>query len=313
MMHATKVLIADHSPATREVLEKMLSGWGYEPVLAADGAEAWEILHAEEGPRLAILDAHLTGIGATDLCRAMRAENRLSQPYLLLLAEKGPIEELVAGLDAGADDYITRPFHSMEFRARLEAGCRIVKLQDRLLCAHERLYEQATRDSLTGLWNRVAAMQILEREIARATRSKTSVAVIMADLDHFKEVNDTHGHLSGDALLREAAARMSSSLRSYDSIGRYGGEEFLVVIPGCHFRDSLVVAERLREAVGGQPFRIGESTCRITCSFGLAWTACIDGADANQLLREADSALYAAKKNGRNRVEAMAPQLAVAG
>src|SRR5579872_3085117 len=269
MNHPTKVLIADSSPASRTVLHSMLWGWGYEVVIAADGVEAWDQLQSEDGPRLAILDTRIGGIDAIELCRRVRAANRLNYAYLLLLTEKGSIEDLVAGLEGGADDYITRPFHSQEFRARLQAGCRIIRLQERLMQAHEQLYEQATRDSLTGLWNRVATIQILDREIARAWRSETSIAVIMADLDHFKNVNDTHGHLAGDAVLREAARRMSSILRKYDSIGRYGGEEFLIVVPGCHFTDSLTVAERLREAVSDQPYSIGGEGYRTTCSFGL--------------------------------------------
>ncbi len=303
MTHPIKVLIADASPASRMVLHSMLSNWGYDVVLASDGTEAWDLLQSETGPRMAILDTRIGGLDAVEVCRRVRSANRLNYAYLLLLTDKGPIEDLVAGLDGGADDYITRPFHSQEFRARLQAGCRIIKLQERLMHAHEQLYEQATRDSLTGLWNRIAAIQILDSEIARAARGETSIAVIMADLDHFKNVNDTHGHLAGDAVLREAACRMSSILRKYDSIGRYGGEEFLIVVPGCHFTDSMMVAQRLREAVCSQPFQVGELTYRATCSFGLAWSDCSESSDANRLLREADAALYAAKRNGRNRVE----------
>jgi two-component system, cell cycle response regulator len=308
MTQATKVLIANHNPISQTVLHSMLSGWGYDVVMASDGIEALSLLQSEGGPRMAILDSRMDGIDAVEICRRVRAEDRLNYAYLLLLTEKGPIEDLVAALDAGADDYITRPFHSQEFRARLQAGCRIIKLQERLMRAHEQLYEQATRDSLTGLWNRIAAIQILDREIARAARGESSIAVIMADLDHFKQVNDTHGHLAGDAMLREAARRMSSTLREYDSIGRYGGEEFLIVVPGCHFSDSLTVAERLREAVSGQPFLVGGESYRTTCSFGLAWSDCSCDIDANRLLREADTALYVAKRNGRNRVEAFEPQ-----
>ena len=303
MTPAIQVLVADHCAVSRTLLHSMLSNWGYDVVLAADGYEAWEILRSETGPRLAILDTRIDGIEATEICRCVRAEDRLNYAYLLLLTDCSPIEELVAGLDSGADDYVTRPFHSQEFRARLQAGCRIVRLHERLMRAHEQLYEQATRDSLTGLWNRTAVIQILDREIARAARGEGSIAVIMADLDGFKGVNDTYGHLPGDALLREAAVRMGAILRKYDSIGRYGGEEFLIVVPGCQLSDSRAVAERLREAVSGEPFILGGHTCRITCSFGLAWSDCAEEADANSLLREADGALYAAKRKGRNRVE----------
>jgi two-component system cell cycle response regulator len=317
MTHSTKVLIADANPVSRTALHSMISGWGYQVTVAADGEQAWNLLKAEDGPRMAILDTRIGGIDAVELCRRVRAANRLNYAYLLLLTESGPIEELVAGLDGGADDYVTRPFHSQEFRARLQAGCRIIKLQERLIEAHEQLYEQATRDSLTGLWNRIAAVQILDREIARAARNHSAMAVIMADLDRFKSVNDTHGHLAGDAVLREAARRMSSVLRKYDSIGRYGGEEFLIVVPECHFADSLAVAERVREAVSGQPFPVGDEEYPVSCSFGLAWSDGLDDTDANWLLRQADTALYAAKRKGRNCVEAFeeaeAGSMALAG
>ena len=304
----TRVLIADQNPISRAALASMLAGWGYEPVQAAGGIEAWRWLRAADGPRLAILDSRLEGIDAIEICRRVRMENGPRYAYLLLLTETAPIEDLVAALDAGADDYVARPFHSQEFRARLQAGCRIIRLHERLVAAHEQLYEQATRDSLTGLWNRTSAIQILEREIARAKRGGTSVAVIMADLDRFKLVNDTHGHMGGDALLREAARRMSEVLRKYDSIGRYGGEEFLIVVPGCHPVDGLSVAERLREAVCGRPFAVGEGSHAGTCSFGLAWDDCRAPVTANQLLRDADAALYRAKRKGRNRVEAFAAE-----
>ena len=308
MTQASRILIADRNPVSRTVLHSMLSGWGYDVVTASDGVEAWDLLQSENGPRMAILDSRIEGIDAVDLCRRVRAANRLNYAYLLLLTETGSVEDLVSALDAGADDYVSRPFHSQEFRARLQAGCRIIQLQDRLMQAHEQLYIQATRDSLTGLWNRTAAIQILDREIARAARSGAPIAVIMADLDRFKEVNDTHGHLAGDTVLREAARRMNVMLRKYDSIGRYGGEEFLIVVPSCHFNDSLTIAERLREAVSEQPFHLGKDTYRGTCSFGLAWTNCGYDTDPNRLLRDADAALYAAKRNGRNRVEVFEPE-----
>jgi diguanylate cyclase (GGDEF)-like protein len=227
--------------------------------------------------------------------------NRLD--YLMLLTEKSSFEELEAGIDAGADDYITRPFDWQELRVRLQVGRRVVKLQERLVRAREELYDQATRDGLTGLWNRLAIFQTLDSELARASRGGASLAIVMADIDHFKQINDTYGHLAGDAVLREAARRMSAILRKYDSIGRYGGEEFLIVIPGGQLADSLAVAERLRQAVGNEPYMLFDANCRTTASFGLAWNDCPDSTDANRLLREADSALYSAKRHGRNRVE----------
>jgi two-component system cell cycle response regulator len=307
MTPKTPVLVADNIPVVKNVLHSMLSSWGYEVVLAEDGYEALSLLQDESGPRLAILDSKLPGMSAVEICRRIRAHNQFNYPYLLLLTEAGPVEELVVAMDAGADDYITRPFHSQEFRARLQVGRRIIKLQERLVLAHEELYEQATRDSLTGLWNRITMLQILDSEIARANRNDASLAIIMADIDHFKQVNDRSGHMGGDIVLREASHRMNSVLRKYDSMGRFGGEEFLIVVPGCEYSDSLAIAERLKEVVAFQPYAVNDSQCEVTCSFGLAWSGRSARPDAGQLLREADTALYAAKRNGRNRVETSLP------
>lgn len=301
MIDKTKILVAERSPLSQTVLHSMLSNWDFDVIVASDGVEACALLQAEAGPRLAILDSKLPGMDAVEICRRVRSMSRLD--YLMLLTEKSSFEELEAGMDAGADDYITRPFDWQELRARVQVGCRIVKLQERLVRAREELYDQATRDSLTGLWNRAAIIQTLDTELARASRVGSSLAIVMADIDHFKQVNDTYGHLAGDAVLREAAQRMSSILRKYDSIGRYGGEEFLIVIPGCQFDDSLAVAERLREAVSNEPYTLFDANCRTTASFGLAWNHFPDSTDANLLLRRADGALYSAKRHGRNRVE----------
>jgi len=308
MSSKTPILVAGAVPVFQEVLKEMLSGWGYDVIHSEEGYDALSILRNGNGPRLAILDSKLPGLSGIDVCRRVRAFNRLNYTYLLLLTEAGSIEDLVEAMEGGADDYVTRPFHSQEFRARLQVGRRIVGLQERLMRAHEDLYEQATRDSLTGLWNRSTMIQILDNEIARSTRNCTSLAILMADIDHFKEVNDRSGHLAGDTVLREASHRMNSVLRKYDSMGRFGGEEFLIVIPGCGLDDSLAIAERLREMVAFQPYAISRGQLDITCSFGLAWSDCKGSADANQLLKEADDALYTAKRNGRNRVETFCAQ-----
>jgi len=289
-----KVLVADDSPISRHLLQVSLCSAGYETNLVADGVEALRILEQEDSPKLVILDWMMPHMDGVEVCRAIK--KRIAEPYvyIILLTAKGHQEEINEGLEAGADDYITKPFDLQELKARLRVGKRILEL-------HEQLVSQATHDSLTSLLNRSALIEVLQKELIRSVREKNPVAVIMADLDHFKHVNDTYGHLAGDAVLREAARRMSASLRAYDAVGRYGGEEFLVVAPSCSVAGGTELAERLRQSICGVPIDASGRAIVVTMSFGVAATCEIK--QVNKLLSMADEALYAAKKAGRNRVE----------
>ena len=298
-----RVLIADDETVSRRMLARMLGANGYEVVAASDGDEAWRILERADAPRLAILDWMMPGMTGPQLCQKLRGLNREPYTYVLLLTARTDKQDVVEGMDAGADDYVTKPFEARELQVRLRAGRRILDLQADLVKAREALREQATHDPLTGRWNRYALLEALQREYSRAGRDGTPLAVIMADLDHFKHVNDTYGHLAGDAILREAAARMQAAVRSYDLVGRYGGEEFLIVLPGTSGSNAMQLAERLRvtlaqEPVGHEFFRIS-----ITASFGVAATGEGPGEGCQNLIRLADEALYRAKEKGRNRVE----------
>ena len=264
-----KILIADDSIVSRHLLEATFRKWGYEVAVACDGAEALELLQKEDAPALTILDWMMPGMTGLEVCRRIRERAREPYTYILLLTSKSQKEDLIEGMEAGADDYITKPFDQNELQVRLRAGTRLVDLQAELLSAREALREQATRDSLTRLWNRSSIFDILCRELARAQRERTPVGVVIVDLDHFKSINDNYGHFAGDAVLCEAARRMQNGIRQYDSIGRYGGEEFLILLPGCDEEASYAQAERLRKQLAQIQMSLQESSVRVSASFGV--------------------------------------------
>jgi len=296
-----RILIAEDNPVSRHLLEAFLVKWDYEVIVTANGADAWRELQRDRTLRLAILDWMMPGMSGVEVCREVRKCPPEPYVYVLLLTAKDQKYDVLEGLEAGADDYLTKPFDPYELRARLRAGRRILELQEQLILAREQLRAEAAHDSLTGLWNRAAILEILHRELARSEREKTPVAAIVADLDHFKKINDTYGHLAGDAVLREVTRRIAGSMRPYDAVGRYGGEEFLIVAPGCDPATAFKVAERLRDCVSRQPVDIFDGAFPVTLSAGVA--ASCEAKEAEELVRMADAALYRAKTGGRNRVE----------
>ena len=299
-----KTLVAEDNPVFQNMLRNMLGKWGYEVQVAGDGMDAFQRLANPDGPRLALLDWMMPGLDGVEICRRIRSANTEPYRYLLLLTARTERSDLLEAMDAGADDYLTKPFNAHELRVRLRAGSRILELQEELVAAREALRQQATHDGLTGIWNRTAVLELLQKEIGRAQREKSPLAVLMADLDLFKNVNDTYGHLAGDDVLREASRRMSASLRGYDSIGRYGGEEFLIVMPGCDAAGAFAKAERMRQVISSEPVMTCGGPLHLTCSIGVACAcpSCPD-ADSDGLVRAADTALYLAKSRGRNRAE----------
>ena len=298
-----KILIAEDEPAFRQLLEEVLVRWGYEVIVTRDGSEAWQVLQSKDAPQLAILDWMMPGMEGAEVCRHVRKELQEPYTYIILLTSHQRDEDLITGMEAGADDYIIKPFKHNELKVRLRAGRRIIELQNELLAAREILQKKASHDSLTGLLNHEEILVILGHELARAKREGGCVSVIMADLDHFKKVNDTHGHLAGDAVLRMAAHRMHGLMRSYDFIGRYGGEEFLLVLPECNQDYTVAFAERLRLSICSQRMDTSEGIIPVTISLGVAQSGKESESDAESLVRAADAAMYKAKEGGRNRVE----------
>jgi two-component system, cell cycle response regulator len=297
-----RVLIAEDDPISLRLVEVMLAKWGYQPVTARDGVEAWEILQAENAPKLAILDWMMPRKDGLALCRELRQQSDRPYVYVLLLTAKTQQQDLIEGLGAGADDYLTKPFSGEELRARLFAGERIVAVQQQLTQAREALREQAIRDSLTGLFNRRYLEEALARELRRAEHGHQPLSVLMFDLDHFKRFNDLHGHPAGDVALKRLGALFEAYTRREDVACRYGGEEFVLIMPGLPLHVAARRAEELRQAVGRSAVEIeGKCLGSLTVSVGVA---CFPehGTTGPLLLDAADQALYRAKREGRDRV-----------
>jgi diguanylate cyclase (GGDEF)-like protein len=232
---------------------------------------------------------------------------------MILLTSRESKEDVVAGLKSGADDYLIKPFNADELKARLRTGERILHLEDRLVEAREQMRFKATHDHLTSLWNRGVIVDLLGRELTRSQRENVCTAIILGDLDHFKKVNDTYGHLVGDQVLREVARRLLLSVRSYDFVGRYGGEEFLTVLNNCRPDSALGRAEEIRKCICTRPVQTDAGPLEVTISLGLLVSCEWGHRPPEELINEADSALYAAKAEGRNRVKVAKPEEANEG
>jgi diguanylate cyclase (GGDEF)-like protein len=295
-----RVLVAEDERLSREALVEALSSWGYSVTAVPEGGKAMAALVAQDAPRLALLDWEMPGLSGVDVCRMLRARPGSPYVYIVLCTSHQGQRRLIDGLAAGADDYLKKPYDLSELEVRLRAGKRVVLLQDQLLAARRELEERALTDSLTRVKNRGAIAELLTRELARTRRTRRPVSIVLGDVDHFKRVNDTYGHAGGDAVLVEWVRRVKQELRSHDDVGRWGGEEFLILTPECPSHEAQRIAERLRQAVASAPFRTGTAQLPITTSFGVAGTD--QGyADLASLVSAADTALYMAKASGRNR------------
>ena len=302
-----KILIADDDAVSRRLLERTLLRVGYEVVAVVNGRQAVENLTGPDMPRLVLLDWMMPELDGPGVCREIRNRRDQSYVYMILLTSRESKEDVIAGLESGADDYLIKPFIADELKARLRVGERILHLEDRLVEAREQMRFKATHDHLTSLWNRGVIVDLLGRELTRSQRENVCTALILGDLDHFKNINDRYGHLVGDQVLREVARRLLHSVRSYDFVGRYGGEEFLIVLNNCRPDSALARAEEIRKSICTRPVQTDVGPLEVTMSSGLLRSTDWGHRPAEDLIHEADSALYAAKTAGRNRVQVAEP------
>lgn len=304
-----QILIADDNPLDLSILQLSLEKWDYEIVSCDNGSDALDILTGENPPSIAILDWMMPGKTGPEICEAIRKQNSEMYTFILLLTSKDEKEDLLKGMESGADDYIAKPVDMHELQVRLRAGRRIIELQEKLLAAQEELRIQATRDFLTGIWNRAALMNKAHEEFNRAEREQSTTTVLMCDIDKFKSINDNFGHQAGDDVLKQIAARMTECLRPYDILGRYGGEEFTLILPNTDQDGGLVVAQRVCDAIAESPLEIDAETLPCSISIGLFSEIPSDAITVEKMIAVADEALYIAKLNGRNRVEVGHPSI----
>lgn len=301
------VLIAEDDSVSRRLLEAMVRRWGYEVTAVADGEEAWAGIQRHP-PDIALLDWEMPSLSGPDLCRRVRDTHTEDYVYLILLTARTAPRDTVAGLNAGADDYITKPPALRELRARLRVGQRVVRLHRDLQQVNRKLARLAATDELTGLSNRRAILERFADELARAQRHGEPLAAVLADIDHFKRINDRHGHQAGDAVLTELAKRLRSAVRRYDLVGRYGGEEFLIVLPGADVSSACAITERIRQRIAGVPFELpSASPLSVTVSLGIAQATGGDGDTIDRIISLADDALRHAKEGGRDQLCVAAP------
>jgi two-component system cell cycle response regulator len=296
-----RVLVVDDEPISRLRLTHALEQWGYEVAAAASGDEALQQVEQADVPLLLVVDWMMPGMDGVELCRRLRADDGKRFHYVIVLTSRSSTEDIVTALEAGADDFVAKPYHPDEMKVRVRAGMRILQLQ------HE-LQVKASHDVGTGLFNRRMTLELLDREVSRLSRGGFPFSVVMVDIDHFKAVNDTHGHAVGDDVLRQTAERMSTALRAGDVLGRYGGEEFLIVLPHCEEADALDVVRRVLASVRATPMDVAGLSIPVTISAGLATgRATAQPLSRDALMRAADDALYRAKRAGRDRLEAAIP------
>ena len=298
-----KILVADDGPVSLRMMERTLQQSGYEVITAKDGREAARLLCEIDGPRLALIDWMMPHLDGPGVCREVRNKRDGAYVYIMLLTAKQSSEDIVQGLKAGADDYLTKPCYPPELQARLHTGRRVLQLEDKLVDAREQMRFKATHDSLTSLWDRGAILALLRSELSQSILDNTSVSLLLCDIDNFKQINDFYGHLVGDEILEAVSTRLRDAVRANDAVGRYGGEEFLVVLNGCPWISLEHRAEKVREAISSNPFPTECGSISVSLSIGALTIENWDTSHSIEpILQQVDVAMYRAKAAGRDRV-----------
>jgi diguanylate cyclase (GGDEF)-like protein len=264
-----KILVAQDDPASLRLVQAYLVDWGYRVTSATDGQRAYEVLQSPESPRLAILDWIMPGMHGVEVCRALRRRNKRPYIYILMLTAKDRKQDIVGGLESGADDYLTKPYDPHELRARLSAGRRIVDLEEQLVLPHRTSEAQLTVDPLTGVWSRRVILDALKLQLALSSQCGSPMGLVLANIDHFRDINTTFGPHAGDAVLQEVARRFRSVLRPPDSIGRSDADEFAMLLPGCDAPTAARMAERFRARVDRRAVNTPEGVVALTVSLGV--------------------------------------------
>ncbi|MEI6285789.1 MAG: diguanylate cyclase [Bacillota bacterium] len=293
-----KVLIADDDRMIRNIVKKKLLTWGYSVVEAADGNEAWRILNAPDAPSIILTDWEMPGMDGMALCRKISDNIDVHYVYQIVLTGKTDRQSMLDIMRVGADDFVRKPFDNEELEVRIRAGCRIVELQ-------QRLTSLLRHDGMTGALNHAASMSEVKKLVAYSVKNPAYNVMLMCDLDFFKRVNDENGHLFGDEVLRETVVRLKAAVGERGMVGRYGGEEFIIILPNCQVKEGVEIGERCLNVIRDQKFCCDDNCINVTISIGGAvwWEAGADTWSPDRWLKAADSALYMAKHNGRNRLE----------
>jgi len=291
-----KVMIVEDDAITRRILENFLKNWGYEVISVDDGLVAWEIMQNPDAPSLVISDWMMPNMDGVELCEKIRGIEKAEYTYFILLTSKADKKDVITGLESGADDFIVKPFDQGELKSRVKIGERIINLEHRII-------QLANTDFLTGILNRRAFMTRAEGEVSRGIREHKGFSLIMADIDHFKKINDAYGHQIGDKVLQNFARQLSQTTRIYDFAGRYGGEEFVICLPDTTREESGPIAERIRASIENIRFTLPDNApfpIQITASFGVSFFIPLSNENIDSVIKRADDALYRAKAEGRN-------------